>query len=339
MSWSENPVVGKELSTYEEVFLFVGTALVGYGVTRVFSLLRRGLQGSPAAPRSVPYLEPLPLGQWAEQNKHLLVPPVCNKLVFGEGTWKAMVVGGPNQRADYHIEEGSMCLKLIERGAPRDVVIREGEMLMLPARIPHSPNRFADTIGLVMERARRKGEMDGLRYYTADFGRTLYEEWFHCTDLGKDLKPVIDRFNASEAKRSGVPEREFPPAPVEVDATTAVGAPVAFAEWLAAQRAAPGAPEACTGRPLFARGARAEFAVDAYWGACASEACARGAEVMLFQQAGAASVRVWPLDGSAVERTLALRAGEVMLVPQGHTYALAGEGPDCVGLAFYVIPI
>ncbi|KAJ1623451.1 3-hydroxyanthranilic acid dioxygenase-domain-containing protein [Pavlovales sp. CCMP2436] len=328
------------LSTAEEVFLFVGTVLIGYVLACVLGLFRRR-----QTPRSVPYLEPLHLGQWAEANEHLLVPPVCNKLVFGEGTWKAMVVGGSNQRADYHIEEGeefflqlrgSMCLKLIERGAPRDVMIREGEMFLLPARIPHSPNRLADTVGFVMERARREGEVDGLRYYTADFGRTLYEEWFHCADLGKDLKPVIDRFNASEAKRSGVPERDFPLAPVEVDETTAVGAPVPFAEWLDAQRTALGAAKACTGRPLFERGAHAEFAVDVYWGACASEACARGEEAMLFQQAGVASVRVRPSDGSAEERTLALRAGEVMLVPQGHTYALAGEGPDCVGLEFYL---
>ena len=33
----------------------------------------------------------------------------------------------------------------------------------------------------------------------------LYEEWFHCTDLGTQLVPVIARFHASEAKATGVP--------------------------------------------------------------------------------------------------------------------------------------
>lgn len=37
------------------------------------------------------------------------------------------------------------------------------QMFLLPARIPHSPQRYADTVGLVIERQRQKTEMDGLR--------------------------------------------------------------------------------------------------------------------------------------------------------------------------------
>lgn len=296
------------------------------------------------APRSVPYLTPLALEAWVAEHAHLLVPPVCNKLVYGEGTWKMMIVGGPNQRADYHIEEGEeffymirgqMCLKIIERGQPRDVVIGEGQMFMLPARIPHSPNRLADTVGLVMERERRVGELDSLRFYTDGFGAVLYEEWFHCTDLGKDLKPVIDRFNASDAKRTGVPDRALPPPPFDIDSETVVDEPIAFAEWLAAARGSPGAPAACEGRTLFARGGRAEFAVDAYWGKFASYARARGAEVMLLQRAGEAAVRLHAADGAA-DSELKLRAGEVVLLPTGSTYTLSGTGADCVGLEFYL---
>lgn len=294
---------------------------------------------------SVPALLPLALEPWVAAHKHLLVPPVCNKLVYGEGSWKVMVVGGPNERADYHIEEGEefffqlrgdMCLKVVEQGAPRDIAIREGQMLMLPARVPHSPNRYADTAGLVMERARRPGELDGLRYYTADFAAVLYEEWFHCADLGKDLKPVIDRFHASDAKRTGVPARAYPPPPVEVDETSAVGKPVDFAAWVAEVRGEPGAPAACVGRPLFApRGSTAEFAVDAYWGACAAPARARTGEVVLVQHAGCATVRVTQASGGG-ESALDLRAGEIVLVPEGCAYELAGKGADCVGLELYL---
>ncbi|XP_030045364.1 3-hydroxyanthranilate 3,4-dioxygenase-like [Microcaecilia unicolor] len=83
-----------------------------------------------------------------------------------------MFVGGPNQRKDYHIEEGEelffqvkgdICLKIIQHDKHRDIYIREGEMFLLPARIPHSPQRFADTVGLVFERERLKTETDGLR--------------------------------------------------------------------------------------------------------------------------------------------------------------------------------
>lgn len=41
-----------------------------------------------------------------------------------------------------------MCLKTIEKGERRDVIIREGECFLLPGRIPHSPQREANTIGL-----------------------------------------------------------------------------------------------------------------------------------------------------------------------------------------------
>lgn len=96
-----------------------------------------------------------------------------NKLMHGEGQTKVMVVGGPNVRKDYHIEEGEefffmlkgdMCVKVLEQGRHRDIPIREGEMFMLPARVPHSPQRQANTIGLVLERERLTGELDGLRW-------------------------------------------------------------------------------------------------------------------------------------------------------------------------------
>lgn len=302
-----------------------------------------------AASTSQPYGQPLALREWVEENKHLLKPPVCNKLVYGAGMWKAMVVGGPNERTDYHIEEGeeyflmlkgSMCLKVIERGQPRDIAIREGEMLMLPARIPHSPNRFADTIGLVMERERAPGEMDGLRYYTSDFQAVLYEEWFHCTDLGKDLKPIIDRFHASDAKRTGIPVPNLPPPPVEVESEATVAAPIPFAEWLAGARAADGAPAATMGRSLFPDAGRHNFAVDVYWGPCSSEPVARAGEVMLFQHSGNAAVHVdttadTGAAGAGAE-TMQLQAGQIVLLPPGARYHVIGAADDCVGLEFYV---
>ncbi|KAG7255005.1 hypothetical protein CRUP_006079 [Coryphaenoides rupestris] len=111
-----------------------------------------------------------------------------------------MFVGGPNTRKDYHIEEGEeifyqlkgdMCLKVVENGKHKDVHIKEGEMFLLPARIPHSPQREANTVGLVVERRRLLTETDCLRYYVEDSTELLFEKWFYCENLGTQLVPVI----------------------------------------------------------------------------------------------------------------------------------------------------
>jgi len=156
--------------------------------------------------------------KWIEENKQFFLPPVCNKMMHSDGQMKLFYVGGPNQRKDYHIEEGEelffmlkgdMCLKVLEQGKHRDVHIKQGEIFLLPGNVPHSPQRFEDTIGLVIERERAKTEFDGLRYFVEKNGvpttESLYEEWFYCEDLGSQLGPIIKRFFASEQYKTGKP--------------------------------------------------------------------------------------------------------------------------------------
>ncbi|KAM7061741.1 3-hydroxyanthranilate 3,4-dioxygenase isoform 2-T2 [Acridotheres tristis] len=151
--------------------------------------------------------------KWIEENKTAFLPPVCNKLMH-RYQLNVMFVGGPNERKDYHIEEGEelfyqvqgdMCLKIIENGRQKDVVIREGEMFLLPARIPHSPQRYENTVGLVVERERLKTEIDGLRYYVGESTNVLFEKWFHCEDLGTQLIPIIQEFFNSRQYKTGKP--------------------------------------------------------------------------------------------------------------------------------------
>ncbi|XP_034620357.1 3-hydroxyanthranilate 3,4-dioxygenase isoform X3 [Trachemys scripta elegans] len=151
--------------------------------------------------------------KWIEENKAAFLPPVCNKLMHCQKL-NVMFVGGPNQRKDYHIEEGEelfyqvegdMCLKIIENGNHRDIHIREGEMFLLPARIPHSPQRYANTVGLVIERKRLNTETDGLRYYVGESTNVLFERWFHCEDLGTQLIPIIQEFFSSTQYHTGKP--------------------------------------------------------------------------------------------------------------------------------------
>ena len=130
---------------------------------------------------------------WIQQNEEKFKPPVCNKLMHNNQL-TIMFVGGKNIREDYHIEEGEelfyqvkgdISVKILENGQHKEIFIREGEIFLLPARIPHSPQRPENTIGLVIERNRSKNEIDGVRWFIPNSTTHLYEKWFHCTDLGK----------------------------------------------------------------------------------------------------------------------------------------------------------
>jgi 3-hydroxyanthranilate 3,4-dioxygenase len=148
-------------------------------------------------------LQALNFQRWIDTHRHLLKPPVGNRRVFRDSELIVQVVGGPNARKDYHVDpgeelfyqlEGDMLLKTIQDGRPVDVPIRAGEMLLLPARVPHSPQRYADTVGLVVERDRRPGEQDGLQWYCERCGNLLYEEFFPLTDIETQFPPVFARF-------------------------------------------------------------------------------------------------------------------------------------------------
>ncbi|WP_159015757.1 3-hydroxyanthranilate 3,4-dioxygenase [Cognatiluteimonas profundi] len=153
---------------------------------------------------------PLNLQAWIDEHRHLLKPPVGNKCIY-DGDFIVMVVGGPNARTDYHWDEGpewfyqlegEMVLRIQEDGAVRDIPLRAGEIFLLPPRTPHSPQRFADSIGLVIERKRLPHEDDGLMWFCEQCNHKLYEEYFHLHDIETDFPPVFDRFYASIERRT-----------------------------------------------------------------------------------------------------------------------------------------
>ncbi len=148
--------------------------------------------------------QPFNFKQWIDDNRHLLKPPVGNQQVYkANDDFIVMVVGGPNSRKDYHYDEGEeffyqlegdIVLKIIEDGKPKDIPIREGEIFLLPAKVPHSPRRPANTIGLVIERYRRPGEKDGFIWHCENCGNKLYEEYVELTDIVSQLPPIMERF-------------------------------------------------------------------------------------------------------------------------------------------------
>lgn len=158
---------------------------------------------------------PLNLQTWIDEHRYLLKPPVGNKVMF-DGDFIVMVVGGPNARTDYHYDEGAewfhqlegeMVLRIQEHadggpGAVRDIPIHAGETFLLPPRVPHSPQRMAGSIGLVIERKRLPHEDDGLLWFCEQCNAKLYEEYFHLQDIETNFPPVFERFHSSAEHRT-----------------------------------------------------------------------------------------------------------------------------------------
>jgi len=148
-------------------------------------------------------LPPINLQSWIANHRELLKPPVGNKQIWLDRDFMVTIVGGPNKRSDYHINpteeffyqiEGEMNLRMLEQGKFIDFPIKAGEIFLLPARVPHSPQRPAHSVGMVIEKKRGLGEKDGFVWFCEGCRHKLYEEFLVVTDLVKDLPPVFDRF-------------------------------------------------------------------------------------------------------------------------------------------------
>jgi 3-hydroxyanthranilate 3,4-dioxygenase len=149
--------------------------------------------------------------KWIRDNEHLLKPPVGNKKVFEDGAMTVQVVGGPNERADYHddpVEEffyqlkGDMVLKVGDSGNFYDVPIREGEVFLLPPHVRHSPQRPAGSIGLVVEPSRSDAEIDAFEWYCFACGALVHRIEVKVTHLVKDLPPLYEAFFNDEKART-----------------------------------------------------------------------------------------------------------------------------------------
>ena len=156
-------------------------------------------------------LMPLKLLDWIDDNREHLKPPVCNKQIFENEEFIVQVVGGPNSRTDYHVDEGpelfyqvegEMLLKTVQDGKFVDIPIGEGDIFLLPPRVPHSPQRFKDTVGIVVERRRAPHELDGFVWFCPKCANKLHEQYLHVADIVKDLPPVFTRFYASTDART-----------------------------------------------------------------------------------------------------------------------------------------
>lgn len=153
---------------------------------------------------------PFNLMQWIEDNKHLLKPPVGNKCVYEEaGNFIVMIVGGPNSRKDFHYNEseelfyqfkGDIVVRIVEDGKIKDIEIKEGDMWLLPPKVPHSPQRTEGSVGLVIEKVRDDNDTDGFMWFCENCNEKLYDEYFKLDDIVKQLPPIMERFYADPEK-------------------------------------------------------------------------------------------------------------------------------------------
>jgi 3-hydroxyanthranilate 3,4-dioxygenase len=161
---------------------------------------------------SITSLKAFNLQGWINENRDKLKPPVGNAQVWEDGEFMVTVVGGPNQRRDYHDDpteeffyqlKGDIVLRIIEEPGkpPEDIPIKQGEVFLLPKHIRHSPQRQADTIGLVIEMPRPEGTLDAFEWYCPNCHNVVHRAEVKLKSIVRDLPPIFEKFYGSEEAR------------------------------------------------------------------------------------------------------------------------------------------
>ncbi|NOX28707.1 MAG: 3-hydroxyanthranilate 3,4-dioxygenase [Actinobacteria bacterium] len=157
---------------------------------------------------------PFSLNQWIEDNRDDLRPPVANKQIWIDDDMIVMIIGGGNERTDFHDDplpeffyqlKGSMNLKIMdEPGKPaRDMAINEGEVFFLPGHVRHSPQRKdPDSIGLVVEVGRKEGQLDGFEWFCQSCHQLVHRVEVQVASIVDDLPPLFEAFYADVGART-----------------------------------------------------------------------------------------------------------------------------------------
>ena len=155
------------------------------------------------------------LPAWIDEHRHLLKPPVANRLLHESNGMIVMVVGGPNTRVDFHDDpveewfyqlEGDMLLKIADAGDIYDIPIREGEVFLLPPHLRHAPQRPQEgSIGIVVEAPRQPGMLDGFEWYCFACKQCVHRAELSLLDpsgIVTELPKIFDAFHDDNAART-----------------------------------------------------------------------------------------------------------------------------------------
>ena len=161
---------------------------------------------------SIKTLKAFNFQRWIDDNKEKFKPPVGNAQVWEDGEMMVTVVGGPNQRQDFHDDpteeffyqlKGDIVLRLMESPGkpPLQVPINEGDIFLLPKHMRHSPQRPAGSLGVVVEMPRPEGVVDGFEWYCQSCHQLVHRAEVKLKSIVRDLPPLFEQFYGNESLR------------------------------------------------------------------------------------------------------------------------------------------
>ena len=120
-------------------------------------------------PKTVPsvthYSAPLNFQNWIHEHEHMLKPPVGNQQIWKNSDLICTVVGGPNQRTDFHV-------------------------------YPYEEffHQIKGNLCTVIERSRPVGEIDAFEWYCADCGHLVARRETQLQSIVDDLPKAFASF-------------------------------------------------------------------------------------------------------------------------------------------------
>ena len=156
-----------------------------------------------------PHLKNFNLKQWVDENRGDWGQ---RRTIWEDSDFIAFVTRGPNSRTDFHINpgdeifyqlEGELNLHYMTPEQKHEIaVIKDGELFLLPANVPHSPRRGEGSWTFVIERKRRPDEQDRFVWYCEGCGTKLFETTVRFDDPTDAVKRANDSMKTNKEMRT-----------------------------------------------------------------------------------------------------------------------------------------
>jgi 3-hydroxyanthranilate 3,4-dioxygenase len=156
-----------------------------------------------------PHLKNFNLRKWIDENRGNWGR---RRIIWEDSDFISFVTRGPNNRTDFHIDPGDEIFYQLEGELnlhymtpdqkPEVAAIKEGELFLLPANVPHSPRRGEGSWTLVVERKRRPDEQDRFIWFCEKCNTKLYETVLQFNDPSEAVQTAYDSMKANEKLRT-----------------------------------------------------------------------------------------------------------------------------------------